>query len=84
MVLPAPVRMKSSMVSAWAVRGRVRAEERRARVKRALRIEGFPSFICRINLWDKDALVRGRCQAGRLDWRGLDLGHHPLGFIVQS
>jgi hypothetical protein len=32
------------MVSAWAVRGRVKAEARRAKVKRALRIEEFPSF----------------------------------------
>jgi hypothetical protein len=32
------------MVSAWAVRGRVKAEAKRVRVKRALRIVGFPSF----------------------------------------
>jgi hypothetical protein len=39
MMFPPPVRTKSSMVSAWAVRGRVKAEARRAKVKRALRIE---------------------------------------------
>ena len=44
MLLPPPVMTKSSMVSAWAVRGRVKAEARRARGKRALRILGFPSF----------------------------------------
>jgi hypothetical protein len=33
------------MVSAWAARERDKAEARRARVKRALRIEGFPSFV---------------------------------------
>src|ERR1700756_5864955 len=43
MVWPSPVRTKSSMVSAWAVRGRVKAEARRVRVKRALLIAGFPS-----------------------------------------
>jgi hypothetical protein len=32
-------------------------------VKRALRIEGFPSF----NLWTQDAPVRGRSQGERLD-----------------
>jgi hypothetical protein len=38
-VSPLPVRTKSSIVSAWAVRGRVKAEARRVRVKRALLIE---------------------------------------------
>jgi hypothetical protein len=33
-----------SMASACAVKGRVKAEARRVRVKRALRIVGFPSF----------------------------------------
>ena len=68
MVWPSPVRTKSSMVSAWAVRGRVKGEARKARVKRALRIVGFPSF----ELWVQDAPVRGRSQGLRLVrvWRG--------------
>jgi hypothetical protein len=38
-VVPLPMRTKSSMVSAWALRGRVQAEARRARVKREFLME---------------------------------------------
>lgn len=41
MEYPPPTRAKSSMVSAWAVRGRISAATRRT-VKRALLIEEFP------------------------------------------
>ncbi|MBB5343689.1 hypothetical protein HDF10_001664 [Edaphobacter lichenicola] len=37
--------VKRSVVSAWAARGRIRAEAKSGRAKGALRMEGFPSRI---------------------------------------
>src|ERR1700761_6247922 len=45
-MFPDPMReMMKEIVSAWAVRGRMRAEARSGSAKRALRMEGFPSRI---------------------------------------
>jgi hypothetical protein len=37
------LKVNSSIASAWAVRGRMRAEARSGNAKRALHMEGFPS-----------------------------------------
>jgi hypothetical protein len=59
-VLPSRTRVKSSMVSVWAARGRVKAEASKAKVKRGCAWSGIP-----FSNFDepKGALVGGRRQA---------------------
>lgn len=58
-VSPLPVSMKSSTASAWAVRGSVKADVRRASVKRALRIVGSLRSICGIRMRPSGGGVKG-------------------------
>ena len=60
MLLPPPVMTKSSMASAWTVRGRVKAERRRVSVKRALRI----ADSLRVILWIKTFVGSGCARLG--------------------
>ena len=71
-MFPPPVRTKSSTVSAWAIRGRNRAEARRA-VNRALRLAGFPRLIYGIRMFCEIRMCQfgGGVKLG--DWADADL-----------